>query len=157
MPGVQVAESRIGAFEEEVDGAGRTMALLGDDNLGLVLDGFAALLPAPVAVVEMFFFLVGALHRLFAGMRPFWGKEEGGVRFTAIRSDVKPTLGAVPGILRGRPNAFVTPERGVSSLNARRVEIQLDCGLTIAGEQIAPEIGRIVSITADSIVRFVRS
>jgi hypothetical protein len=111
----------------------------------------------PLAGGEYGLVMASSLHRLFAGMRPFWGKEEGGVQFTAIRSDIKPTLQSVPGILRGRPNAFVTPERGASSLNAKRIEIKLDCGLTVDGEQIAPETGRIVSITADSIVRFVRS
>ena len=130
---------------------GRNNGIVAPDKMQIIVDG------EPLEGGEFGLVMASSLHRLFAGMRPFWGKEEGGVQFTTIRSDARPRLGAVPGILRGRPKAWVTRERGVSSVNARRVEVQLDCGLTIDGEQIAPEIGRIVSITADSIVRFVRS
>ena len=64
---------------------------------------------------------------------------------------------AVPGILRGKPKPFVTPEHGFTSENPERAELRLDCGFTIDGEFFEPINDEVVTITADRRVTFVRA
>jgi hypothetical protein len=101
--------------------------------------------------------IASSLHRLFSGMRPFWGKGEAGVRFTSVRTGATQLWRAAPGILAGRPGAVVREQNGYLSRNAKRVELRMDCGFTVDGELVAPESGRIVSVSADDTVRFVRA
>ena len=50
------------------------------------------------------------------------------------------------------------PERnGYVSRNAQRVDLRMDCGFTVDGELEAPVADRIVSLTADTRVPFVRA
>ena len=97
------------------------------------------------------------LGRLFANMRPFWGTGPGGVRFTAMASGAQRMAAAFPGILRGKPAAFVTPESGYTSRNVKRAELRLDCGFTVDGELVPADPTRILSITADNCLRFLRA
>lgn len=97
------------------------------------------------------------LERLFLKIRPFWGQEHADVRITAIAGAAKRTLLAVPGILSGRPPASFTPEVGYTSRNVNEVELRLDCGLVLDGEMFAPQPGRVVHISADRRVQFVRA
>src|SRR3546814_748319 len=62
----QVAELGDDAAELQLDGADRSVALLGDIHLGHVVHLLAALLPAIVALEEFLLALVGALRRLAA-------------------------------------------------------------------------------------------
>ena len=64
---------------------------------------------------------------------------------------------AAPGILRGRPLPWVTPENGYTSENARCAEFQMDCGFTVDGEIVPPEPGRVVTVSARDCVQFVRA
>ena len=64
--GRQVAELGELAFERQSDDAGRAMALLGHDHLGLAVGLLAALAPGVVALVEALVALVGAALRLLA-------------------------------------------------------------------------------------------
>jgi diacylglycerol kinase family enzyme len=105
-------------------------------------------------------FLLGVattLERLFLKISPFWGREPAGVRFTAITGNAKRPLLAVPGILYGRPPASITPEAGYTSRNVNEVELRLDCGLVLDGEMFSPQPNRVVRISADKRVRFVRA
>ncbi|HEY2772644.1 MAG TPA: diacylglycerol kinase family protein [Candidatus Binatia bacterium] len=95
------------------------------------------------------------LHRLFAGIRPFWGKGPGGIRFT--------TLG--PGCLR-RPQELARVLRGIppkrdadvtalyASRNVEQVDLVLDCGISLDGEMFPPVAGRRASLLADHRIRF---
>ncbi len=106
---------------------------------------------------EFSLMITSTLWRLFARMRPFWGNGPDGVRFTAVATGAEKLWKTVPGMLRGRPGNLVTEENGYTSRNVRRVELRLDCGFTVDGELIEPEAGRIINITADQGVRFVRA
>jgi hypothetical protein len=49
----------------------------------------------------------------------------------------------------------VGPETGYESRNVRRADLKLDCGFTVDGELFDPEPGRTLSLTADTVVRFI--
>ncbi len=100
--------------------------------------------------------ILSTLDRLFLKLRPFWGEEDGPVRITTLGRRVLSNPVRVVRALRGvRP---VAPRRDNEfySRNAGRVDIRLDCGLTIDGELFEPIPGREISVTADERVRFVR-
>jgi hypothetical protein len=133
-------------------GAGGTgSGILTPNKVQILLDG------EPVSTGEYFMVISTSLHRLFARMRPFWGTGSGGVRFTAVSSDVQNILGAFPGIMRGKPRAFVSEDTGYLSRNVKCAEMRFDCGFTVDGELVMPEPGCVVSVTADDTVQFVRS
>jgi diacylglycerol kinase family enzyme len=125
--------------------------VLRPDKLQILLDG--ELVPN-----DLFMLVISStLHRLFAGIRPFWGEGPGGVRFTCIAPDVERYGRAAPGILFGRPPAFVRSEPGYTSRNVHRAELRLDCGFTVDGEIFAGQPDEIVTLTADRRVSFVRA
>ena len=51
----------------------------------------------------------------------------------------------------------MTEERGYTSRNAECVEMRFDCGFTVDGELVSSESGRVVTITADECLQFVRA
>ena len=106
---------------------------------------------------EYLLMISSSLHRLFSGMRPFWGEGDGGVRFTTIASDAHRIPRSLSGILRGRPASFVTEENGYTSRNAKRVGLKMDCCFTIDGELHPGEPDQTVELNADRTVRFVRA
>jgi diacylglycerol kinase (ATP) len=97
------------------------------------------------------------LNRLFAGMRPFWGEGPGPVKFTSIATGAHKFGRVAPSILRGRPRASVTPDNGYTSTRSQRVDMRFDCAFTVDGELVQPEPGRVVTITADDRLRFIRA
>jgi diacylglycerol kinase (ATP) len=134
------------------------MALLGDsggvlapDKLQLMLDD--EMQPGGEYTLAM----ACTLKRLFAGMRPFWGKGDGGVPFTSIESGAKDFWKAIPGILAGRPSEVVSEANGYCSRKVDRALIGANCGFTVDGELVEGESGRVVSVTASESVRFVRA
>jgi hypothetical protein len=106
---------------------------------------------------EFYLVIASSLQRLFLRMNPFWGSGRDGVRFSSIASNASRVRSAVPGILRGKPKPFVTPEHGFTSKNSERAELHLDCGFTIDGELFEPIDDEVVTITADRRVTFVRA
>jgi hypothetical protein len=85
------------------------------------------------------------------------GSGPGGVRFTALAAEARQLERTLPGILRGRPGRLATERNGYTSRNAKRVDLELSCGFTVDGELVDPWPGRILSITAENRVRFVRA
>lgn len=130
---------------------GRIEGILEPNKVQLLLDG------EPVPTGEFVMVISTGLHRLFAGMRPFWGQGPGGVRFTAISSGAQRLAQAVPGILRGRPRPFVGEDTGYLSRNVKCAEMRFDCGFTVDGELVMPEPGCVCTLTADDCVQFVRA
>jgi len=125
--------------------------ILTPDKAQIMLDGQL------VAPGEFTLLMASTLPRLFSRLRPFWGTGPGGVRFTAMSPDAVGLGRSAPGILAGRPGRLVTEDNGYLSRNCKRVEMRFDCGFTIDGEQSDPRAGRMVSITAENNVRFVRA
>jgi hypothetical protein len=101
--------------------------------------------------------IASTLQRLFLKMNPFWGKERGGVRFTAMAHGANRVGWAIPGMLRGRPRAFATPEAGYTSKSSDQVDLHFDCGFTVDGEIFPALSGELVTLTADRRVTFVRA
>lgn len=106
---------------------------------------------------EFFLMIASSLDRLFSRMRPFWGTGPGGVQFTTIASNAHRIPRSLTGILRGKPLPFVTEENGFLSRRAKRIELNLDCGFTVDGELFDPRAGRIIELSADRTVQFVRT
>jgi diacylglycerol kinase (ATP) len=134
------------------------LALLGDargvltpDKVRILVDGW------PADRGESRLVMATTLDRLFLRMRPFWGSGPGSVRFTALSAEAKQLKRVLPGILRGRPGRVVTERNGYTSRNAKCVDLELSCGFTVDGELVEPRPGRILSITAENTVRFVRA
>jgi hypothetical protein len=121
------------------------------DKIGVLVNG--EMIPHG----EFYLAIASSLDRLFMKINPFWGQGDGGVRFTTMASTAKDMRSGIPGILRGKPKAFVTPENGYTSSNADKVELRLSCGFTIDGEVFEPVNDEVVTITADRRVTFVRA
>jgi hypothetical protein len=130
---------------------GDTQGILAPNKVQVLLDG------EPLPQGEFLMVIGTSLNRLFARMRPFWGVGPGGVRVTAIDSDSQRLSRSALGILRGKPSAFVTEENGYLSRNVKCAEMRFDCGFTVDGELVQPDPGRVVSVTADDYVQFVRA
>jgi diacylglycerol kinase (ATP) len=130
---------------------GDTQGVLAPNKVDILADG--------VAVKQSEFSLVMAstLGRLVAGMRPFWGVGSGPVRLTCFATGAHKFGHAIPGMVRGRPRPFVTPENGYTSTNSKNVDMRLDCAFTVDGELVEPSPSRILSITANERVRFIRA
>ncbi len=130
---------------------GSVDGILQPNKVQILLDG------EPVSTGEFLMIISTSLHRLFAGMRPFWGTGSGGVRFTAITSNAERFPAAAPGILRGKPRPFASEEAGYLSRNVKCAEMRFDCGFTVDGELVRPEPGCVVTLTAGDGVHFVRA
>jgi diacylglycerol kinase (ATP) len=130
---------------------GDNKGILTPDKIGILVDG------EMVPQGEFHLVIASSLDRLFLRMNPFWGRENGGVRFTSMASDSLQMRSTIPGILRGKPNHLVQPENGYCSANSDKVELRLDCGFTIDGESFEPISDEVVTITADRRVTFVRA
>jgi hypothetical protein len=134
------------------------MALLGDSQGVLTPDKIGIMADAtPIDRGESALVMATSLDRLFLRMRPFWGSGPGGVRLTSIAAQPPGFARALPGILAGRPGNGVGEPEGYVSRNASRVALRMDCGFTVDGELVAPSPDRIVSLSADDTVQFVRA
>jgi diacylglycerol kinase family enzyme len=100
---------------------------------------------------------VSSLHRLFMGMRPFWGTEPGPLRLTLIQERPHRFLRTFLSIIRGKPNRDATAANGYISHNARQITISMQGSLNLDGEILnsGPDDGYI-SITASPVVSFIR-
>ena len=78
--------------------------------------------------------LVTTLERLFLGMRPYWGDEEGPLHVTAIRSDASHLLWAAPSLIRGRRSRWANPGQGYLSHNLRDLRLCIQGGFTLDGQ-----------------------
>jgi hypothetical protein len=125
--------------------------VLKPDKIQILLDGEG------VPQGEFYLVIASSLQRLFLRMNPFWDNRPGGVRFTSVATNAYRVRSAFPGILRGRPKPFVTPDHGYTSANAGHAELHLDCGFTVDGEFFEPLNDEVVSITANRRVTFVRA
>jgi diacylglycerol kinase (ATP) len=131
--------------------AGRLDGVLTPDKAQIMLDG--ELMDGG----EFTLVIASSLQNLFLKMNPFWGTEKAPVRFTSLASGSKHIALAAPGILCGKPPAFVKSEPGYTSCNSKEVELRLDAGFTVDGEIIPPRSGQIDRITGDRLIRFVRA
>jgi len=130
---------------------GKLDGILQPDQMEITLDGRS------LAAKEFLVTLVTTLDRFFLRLRPFWGREAAPIRFMAVAAGAaRPPL-ALLKILYGRPPAWITPDVGYPSHNVGHLELRIDCGLVIDGEMFAPRPGRVVRLSAEHRVRFIRT
>ena len=86
--------------------------------------------------------LVSTLERLFLGLYPYWGDENGALHYTALGARPRYLLRTLPSILRGRRNRHTCPENGYFSHNASEIRLNLECGFTIDGQLYTPAHSR---------------
>lgn len=130
---------------------GDQSGILEPDKVQVLLDG------EEVPQAEYHLVIASTLSRLFARMRPFWGKGSGGVRFTSIAAPCEKIGKAAIGMLRGRPAPWVTPEKGYTSRNVDHAELRMSCGFTVDGELWQADPDRTVALSAERVVHFVRA
>ena len=104
-------------------------------------DRYVAPVPITVGLNEeppeernCFLLMVSALERLFLGLRPYWGEEHEPLHYTAVDSQPRYLLRALPALIRGRTNRYGTAENGYFSRNVQRVQLSLNGGFTLDGE-----------------------
>ena len=87
-------------------------------------------------------FFVSTLDRLFFGLRPFWGNENGQLRLTAVRSKARYLLRVLPYAARGRKAEKATRENGYYSHNADEIELYIADSIALDGEIYTPDSSR---------------
>ena len=80
------------------------------------------------------FVLITTLDRLFLGMRPYWGTEDGPLRYTAVGSKARRLLRILPSLFRWQRNRHATPENGYFSHNLHEVQLEMGEDFTLDGE-----------------------
>jgi diacylglycerol kinase (ATP) len=133
--------------------SGRHDGILNPDDVTIRLDG------RPVEGHTFRLVIASTLRRLFLRINPFWGCEQAPIRFTALDPESTRHLRSLVKILRGRgpQDSRGDREPGYTSHNVFTGELSLDCGLTVDGELFPPVPGRVVKLSADERIRFVRS
>jgi diacylglycerol kinase (ATP) len=131
--------------------SGEQNGILNPDDIRIRLDGKA------VEGHSFRLVIASTLRRLFLRINPFWGSEKAPIRFTALDPESTRHLRKIVKILRGRGPVDDQDEHGYTSHNVFSGELSLDCGLTVDGELFPPVPGRVVKLSADERIRFVRS
>ncbi|MCK4507580.1 MAG: hypothetical protein KAU27_03495, partial [Desulfuromonadales bacterium] len=90
---------------------------------------------------EDLFLLISTLDRLFLGIHPYWGRENGPLHYTAVGADSKCLLRVLPALARGRKNRYMTPANGYFSHNVHEVQLEMDGDFTLDGELYDAEQG----------------
>ena len=118
---------------------------------------FEAAAPAPAPAEDILILLVSSLERLFLGMRPYWGTENGPLHVSMIRADANHLLRRLPALLRGKPGRHTGAAEGYQSRNVGRISLSLDGPFTLDGEMYqASRAAGPVTISAGGIITFIR-
>ncbi len=105
-------------------------------NISIGIDGKP---PAPPE--SMILLLVSGLERLFLGMHPYWGEDDGKpLHTTMIRNPAIRLLRNLPSLLRGKPNRRMSPDTGYLSYNVERISLNFEGPFTLDGETLHASI-----------------
>lgn len=104
---------------------------------------------------DLLFVLASTLHRFPLGIRPFWGKEGGGLRVTHAAFPARRFARSVLPILYGRTRRKLDADSYLSR-NVDRVSFDMTCPFVLDGELYEPAPGVPVTLEASTRVRFVR-
>ena len=80
------------------------------------------------------FVLTSTLDRLFLGMRPYWGTENGPLRYTAVKTKPKYLLRVLFSLFGSGRCRLATPANGYSSHNVEEVQLDMEGDFTLDGE-----------------------
>lgn len=94
------------------------------------------------------------LHRLFFGLKPFWGDGPGALRLTVIEQHCTKFLRTFISIIRGRANRNAVPESGYFSHNADCITLSLEGSINLDGEII--DVNGPVTVDTSETLQFLR-
>ncbi len=94
-----------------------------------------------VAGQQCLLVLISTLEKLILGLRPYWGCEDGALRFTALNAHPRYLLRTILGLACGRNSRHPGTEHGYLSHNAREIELVFRGGFTLDGELYMPDAG----------------
>lgn len=124
-------------------------AIMSPVPLTVAIDG------GPATAFECEIVQVTTLQHLVLGLRPYWGTEAAPLHYASVRASPKHWIKALPGLLTGRPNRYVTPANGYDSHNAHRIVMGLDSSFFVDGEIFSPTPGVPLTLTAGGTVECV--
>lgn len=79
--------------------------------------------------------LVSSLERLFLNMHPYWGERNGQpLHVTTVRSPATRLIRNLPSLLRGKPNRYLSEDKGYLSYNVKSISLDFDGPFTLDGE-----------------------
>lgn len=87
--------------------------------------------PAELSIRLLF---ATTLERLFLGIRPYWGSGAGVLRTTLIERHAPALIRRMPRLLRGRPDAGMTPAAGYRSARVEALALEFSGPYTLDGE-----------------------
>ena len=125
-------------------------AIVAPVPLGVSMDG------ASPAAIDCEIVLVTTLQRLFLGLRPYWGAEDAPLHYSSVRARPRRWLRALPGLLRGQRNRFMTHANGYASHNVHRLQLELDSRFIVDGEIFSPAPGSPLVLTDGGAAGFLR-
>ena len=103
---------------------------------------------------QYFIMLATTLHRLILRLNPFWGGQNGAIRYTGIAGPpVRLGAGIIP-VLRGRPRPWMA-EAGYHSASANRLRLGMTSRFTVDGELFDTGPEARIEITAPRSIEFV--
>ncbi len=85
--------------------------------------------------------LISTLEKLILGFRPYWGCEEGPLRFTAVCARPRRVLRTVLGLTCGLNSRHPGTEHGYLSHNAYAIDLNFQGGFALDGELYMPAVG----------------
>ncbi len=100
---------------------------------------------------------VSSLERLFLGMKPFWGTQQGGLQLSIIESGCSRFLTTFFSIARGKANRHAQPENGYFSYRCDELSLSMDAMLNLDGEILTSSAAAgAVKISASQTLSFIR-
>ncbi|MEE9493648.1 MAG: diacylglycerol kinase family protein [Gammaproteobacteria bacterium] len=89
---------------------------------------------ADPVVCETLLLLCSTLERLLLGMRPYWGKEDGAIYSTLIKTQPDQFLRSLPFLLTGKPTQRLKQSDSYHSKKTQSIEIHMNSRYTLDGE-----------------------
>ena len=83
---------------------------------------------------EYLVLMVTTLNRLFLGMKPFWSRNSGPLRFTSLRVPYRYLWRVLPALLRGHSHPLATANHGYISENLSEIRLAFNSGFVLDGE-----------------------
>jgi hypothetical protein len=111
---------------------------------------------APAAVRDAFLLLATTHERLALGLTPWWNGAGGPIRVTTISAPARRLARVLPGLLRGRPPAFVDAAAGYASGTVRTLRLTPSGGYALDGEDYLPPAGSTLVVSAGPEFEFLR-
>lgn len=99
---------------------------------------------------------ITTLARLNPGIRPYWGREDGPLKYTAVADQPQGLLRATPALLSGRPSRRLIPKSGYTSRNIHEAVLQLKTACALDGQILINRPPHTLTVSYGGEVDFVR-